>query len=263
MKTEQRAFFNEVKEMLEMAVLEYNNVEFIEMDPISVPHRFIKKEDIEISGLMAATFAWGNRKSIINSSLSFLERMDMSPYDFIINHSELDKKRFLDFKHRTFNADDAIFFLDSLHNIYQNQGGLEAVFNKGFSQGGIYGALVYFNQVFFSTEHTQRSRKHVSNPVKGSACKRLNMFLRWMVRDDSSKVDFGIWRTIPMFDLLCPLDVHSGNTARNLGILTRKQNDWKAVLELNEILSYFCPEDPVKYDFALFGLSINQSSFKI
>lgn len=263
MKMEQHAFLNEVKEVLEMAVLEYNNAGFIEMDPISIPHRFSQKEDIEISGLMAATFAWGNRKSIINSSLRFLERMDMSPYEFIMNHSELDKKRFLDFKHRTFNADDALLFIDSLHNIYHNQGGLEAVFHKGFSQGGIYGALVYFNQVFFSCEHAQRSRKHVSNPEKGSACKRLNMFLRWMVRNDSSKVDFGIWRTIPMSALLCPLDVHSGNTARNSGILTRKQNDWKAVLELNEILSYFCAQDPVKYDFALFGLSVNQSSLKI
>jgi uncharacterized protein (TIGR02757 family) len=253
-------FLNKTKDILDEAVIQYNNLSFIESDPISIPHRFSKKEDVEISGLMAATFAWGNRKTIIKSSLQFLERMDMSPWDFILNHSEIEKKRFLDFKHRTFNADDALFFIEALSHIYKNHGGLEAVFFKGFSEGGIYESLVYFNQLMFSFVHSERSRKHVSNPAKGSACKRLNMFLRWMVRKDDNGVDFGIWNKIPMSSLLCPLDVHSGNTARNLGILTRKQNDWCAVLELNEILNYFCPQDPAKYDFALFGLSINNNN---
>lgn len=248
---------NKTKDILDEAVIQYNNPSFIESDPISVPHRFSRKEDIEISGLMAATFAWGNRKAIINSSLRFLERMDMSPFDFIMHHSDEDLKRFLSFKHRTFNGDDALFFIHFLQEIYKNHGGMESVFAKGFLQGGVYASLVNFNSVAYSVEHLDRSRKHISNPAKGSACKRLIMFLRWMVRKDAKGVDFGLWNKIPMSALYCPLDVHSGNTARNLGILTRKQNDWQAVLDLNEILTYFCPQDPAKYDFALFGLSIN------
>lgn len=249
--------FEQLKDILDNAVLEFNTTEFIQNDPICIPHQFTKKEDIEISAFIASTFAWGNRKSIIQSGTKFIELMDNSPYDFIVHHSDNEKKRFHSFVHRTFNSSDAIFFIESLKNIYINFGGLEKVITDGYNENGIYAGLTNLNRIFFSIPHLHRTEKHLSNPKKNSACKRLNMFIRWMVRKDKQNVDFGLWQNILKSDLMCPLDIHSGNTARRLGILQRKQNDWKAVMEMTDTLKQFCTEDPVKYDFALFNLSIH------
>ncbi|WP_271405980.1 TIGR02757 family protein [Tenacibaculum soleae] len=245
----------ELKEFLDEKVLKYNNPNFIESDPIQIPHQFSLKEDIEIAGFLAATIAWGNRKMIIRNSLKIVELLGNAPYDFVMNHSEDDLANFDGFVHRTFNADDFKFFIKSLKNIYKNHHGLEAVLstkNKDNYQLAIHN----FKQVFFEIPHQQRTLKHVSDPLKGSASKRINMFLRWMVRNDNIGVDLGIWKTHNPAYLHCPLDVHSGNVARKLGVLTRKQNDWKALSELDITLREFDVKDPVKYDFALFGLGV-------
>ena len=246
---------NELKEFLDEKVLKYNNPDFIESDPIQIPHQFSLKEDIEIAGFLAATIAWGNRKMIIKNSLKMVELLGNSPYDFVMNHKDDDLANFNGFVHRTFNADDFRFFIKSLKNIYQNHAGLEAVLSTK-NQDNYQLAIHKFKQVFFEIQHQQRTLKHVSDPIKGSASKRINMFLRWMVRDDTTGVDLGIWKTHYPAHLHCPLDVHSGNVARKLNILTRKQNDWKALTELDITLRSFDKDDPVKYDFALFGLGI-------
>ena len=246
---------NELKEFLDEKVLKYNNPDFIESDPIQIPHQFSLKEDIEIAGFLAATIAWGNRKMIIKNSLKMVELLGNSPYDFVMNHKDDDLANFNGFVHRTFNADDFRFFIKSLKNIYQNHAGLEAVLSTK-NQDNYQLAIHKFKQVFFEIQHQQRTLKHVSDPIKGSASKRINMFLRWMVRDDNTGVDLGIWKTHSPAHLHCPLDVHSGNVARKLNILTRKQNDWKALTELDITLRSFDKDDPVKYDFALFGLGI-------
>jgi len=244
----------ELKHFLDEKVLLYNSPSFIDSDPILIPHRFSKKEDQEISAFLAATIAWGQRKSIINNANKIMALMDESPYDFICNHQEKDLKRFEHFVHRTFNYADLIFFISSLKNIYLNTGGLEKAFcgdaNSGFE------AIQNFRTIFFDLPHEMRTEKHVSNPSKGSSSKRLNMFLRWMVRKDTAGVDLGIWNGISMSELSIPLDVHTGNVARKLGILNRKQNDRKSVEEIDASLRIFDPEDPVKYDFALFGLGV-------
>ena len=245
----------ELKEFLDEKVIKYNNPDFIESDPIQIPHQFSLKEDIEIAGFLAATIAWGNRKMIIRNSLKMVELLDNSPYDFVINHTEDDLIAFDGFVHRTFNADDFRFFIKSLKNIYQNHNGLEAVLSTN-SVDNYQLAIHNFKQVFFKIPHQQRTLKHVSDPLKGSASKRINMFLRWMVRNDKTDVDLGIWKTHNPSHLHCPLDVHSGNVARKLEILTRKQNDWKALTELDTTLRIFDKDDPVKYDFALFGLGV-------
>ncbi len=235
----------------------YNRPEFIANDPISVPHKFSLKEDIEISGFLTATISWGNRKSIIKNANYLVKLMDDAPSDFILNFESPDLKRFQKFVHRTFNGEDCIFFLKSLKNIYQNHSGLESIFNHPINNdGNIIDSINYLNQVFFELDHPRRIRKHIANPLKKSSSKRINMFLRWMVRDDKRGVDFGIWKTIKPSELLCPLDVHSGNVARKLGLLTRKSNDLKAVIELTQQLKQFDAADPIKYDFALFGLGI-------
>ncbi|CAM1367910.1 conserved protein of unknown function [Tenacibaculum soleae] len=245
----------ELKEFLDEKVLKYNNPNFIESDPIQIPHQFSLKEDIEIAGFLAATIAWGNRKMIIRNSLKMVDLLGNSPYDFVMNHSEDDLTNFDGFVHRTFNADDFKFFIKSLKNIYQNHNGLEAVLlTKNTDNYKL--AIHNFKQIFFEIQHQQRTLKHVSDPLKGSASKRINMFLRWMVRNDNTGVDLGIWKTHNPAHLHCPLDVHSGNVARKLGILTRKQNDWKALSELDITLREFDVKDPVKYDFALFGLGV-------
>ena len=247
-----------LKELLDIKHEEYNNIAFIENDPIQIPHKFKKKEDIEISGFLTATIAWGNRKSIINSSKRMMELLENDPYNFIINHSDKDLKSLLGFVHRTFNGYDFIQFVKSLKNIYCNHGGLETVFFNNMKDNSLHNSIHQLKNIFFEKEHLKRTRKHVSDPFKGSAAKRINMFLRWMVRKDDKGVDFGIWNSINQKNLSCPLDVHSGNIARKLGILNRKQNDHKAVLELDNSLRKYDESDPVKYDFALFGIGVNE-----
>ncbi|GGD92893.1 TIGR02757 family protein [Planktosalinus lacus] len=246
----------ELKEFLDEKVQLYNSPKFIESDPIQIPHRFTVKEDIEIIAFLVATIAWGNRKSIINSGNKIAELLGNAPHDFVINHREHDLDRLLRFVHRTFNGIDLQFFIHSLKNIYENHGGLESVFKKNATKSSIQPAIHSFKKIFFSIPHPERTMKHVSDPLKNSAAKRINMFLRWMVRNDTTGVDFGIWKTLDPALLSCPLDVHSGNVARSLGLLSRKQNDAKALLELDSSLRKLDPVDPVKYDFALFGLGV-------
>lgn len=245
-----------LKDLLDLKVAQYNRPDFIENDPVSVPHRFTIKEDIEISGFLAATIAWGQRPTIIANALKMMALMDEAPYDFIMHHVPKDRLRFRGFVHRTFNFDDLNYFLASLQHIYRHEGGLEKVLAFGPGEPNPKNALGRYRKAFFSHEHLPRTQKHVSDPIKNSSCKRLNMYLRWMVRRDDNGVDFGLWRNIDMSQLSCPLDVHSGTVARKLGLLNRKQNDWKAVEELDVALRSMDAEDPVKYDFALFGMGV-------
>ena len=243
-----------IYQFLEEKYDEYNRRSFIPSDPISIPHLFNDKEDIEVSGFLVATIAWGQRKTIINNSNRLMELMGNTPFDFVMNHNQKDLDKLASFKHRTFNANDLIFFVKSLHHIYTNHGGLEQVFSLHPNE--MDRNISHFKSVFFEIEHENRTQKHISDPIKGSAAKRINMFLRWMVRKDNRGVDFGIWDKLQPNQLYCPLDVHSGNTARKLGLLLRKQNDWKAATELTQTLRQFDPNDPVKYDFSLFGLGV-------
>lgn len=247
---------SELKEFLDEKVVQYNNPSFIESDPIQIPHQFSLKEDIEIAAFLTATIAWGNRKMIIRNANHMMEIMWKSPYDFVMNHSDKDLDKCYDFVHRTFNGIDFCFFIKALQNIYQNHRGLEGVFSKFPEEDTHKKSIHNFKKVFFELEHLKRTTKHVSDPMKGSASKRVNMFLRWMVRQDNKGVDFGIWNQLEPSSLSCPLDVHSGNVARKLGLLSRKQNDWKALEELDDKLRILDPIDPVKYDFALFGLGV-------
>jgi uncharacterized protein (TIGR02757 family) len=246
----------DLKEFLDEKVIAYNNPKFIDSDPIQIPHQFSKKEDIEIAGFLTATIAWGNRKMIINNSKKLMELLDNSPYDFILNHQESDLERFHSFVHRTFNSIDVTQFVKSLNHIYTAHNGLESALTIKDNTNNYKTAISEFKQLFFEIPHQQRTQKHVSDPLKGSAAKRINMFLRWMVRNDSCGVDFGIWKTHNPAHLSCPLDVHSGNVARKLGLINRKQNDWKALNELDINLRKLDKIDPSKYDFALFGLGV-------
>jgi uncharacterized protein (TIGR02757 family) len=246
----------ELKSFLDEKVTLYNKPDFIESDPIQIPHLFTQKEDIEIAGFLAATIAWGNRKMIINNAKKMVALMGNSPYDFVMEHKEHHLESLENFVHRTFNGIDFATFIQALHNIYTHHGGLESVFSKNIEENSLQPAISRFKKVFFEIEHQNRTHKHVSDPLAGSAAKRINMYLRWMVRNDNTGVDLGIWNTIPASALSCPLDVHSGNVARKLGILTRKQNDAKALAELDSQLRLMDAADPVKYDFALFGLGI-------
>ncbi|MFN2396143.1 MAG: TIGR02757 family protein [Bacteroidales bacterium] len=248
--------FTTLKEFLNQKYLQYNSPRFIVSDPIGVPHRYSTKEDREIAGFLAATIAWGQRKSIVQSALKLMTLMDDAPGDFIMNFKESDLKRFEGFVHRTFNYTDITVFVYALKNIYQIHGGMEKVFADGIKSGGMDYGIAHFRNVFFEVPHEIRTRKHVSNPLSGSCTKRINMYLRWMVRKDDRGVDFGIWESIRPDQLICPLDVHSGRVARRLGLLKRKQDDWKAAVELTENLRLLDPSDPVKYDFALFGLGV-------
>ncbi|WP_347926035.1 TIGR02757 family protein [Pontimicrobium sp. SW4] len=236
--------------------MQYNNQKFIESDPIQIPHHFSKKEDIEIAGFLTATIAWGNRKSIINNAQRMMQLLDNVPHDFIINHQDSDLEAFKPFVHRTFNGNDFIQFIKSLQHIYNKHDGLENVFLKYTKQDSLQTSIHHFKKLFFEIEHLPRTQKHISDPLKNSAAKRINMFLRWMVRQDNASVDFGIWKTLSPSQLSCPLDVHSGNVARKLGLLHRKQNDAKALNELDSSLRILDSKDPVKYDFALFGLGV-------
>lgn len=245
---------SELKEFLDQKVIQYNTLNFIGTDPIQIPHHFKDKEDIEISGFLIATIAWGNRKSIITNGERLLNIMGNSPFDFILNYTNDHKKHTKGFVHRTFNEEDLHTFFLALSNIYKHHDGLEAVFSKNVRHKSMQNTIHEFKKVFFEISHPLRTQKHVSDPLKNSAAKRINMFLRWMVRQDNTGVDFGIWKTISPAVLSCPLDVHSAGVARKLGILTRKQNDGKALQELDKALREMDPKDPVKYDFALFGL---------
>ncbi len=247
---------DELKEFLDAKVSEYNHPKFIGSDPILVPHSFSRKQDIEISAFLTATIAWGNRKSIIRSANKMIVLLDNSPYEFVLHHKETDLKGLRQFVHRTFNGEDFSHFIRSLKNIYLNHGGLEGIFSEHATASTMQPAISTLKKIFFEIPHPKRSMKHISDPAKGSAAKRINMFLRWMVRDDASGVDFGLWKKISASQLSCPLDVHSGNVARKLQLLKRKQNDSKSLTELDLNLRKLDANDPVKYDYALFGLGV-------
>jgi uncharacterized protein (TIGR02757 family) len=248
--------FTELKSFLDEKTVLYNNTDFIESDPVQIPHLFTQKEDIEIAGFLSATISWGNRKMIIKNAHKMMDLMGNSPYDFVMSHQESDLERLDTFVHRTFNGQDFMGFIRGLQHVYKNHGGLETVFSQNIEGDNLQKNIHHFKELFFETPHLYRTQKHISDPLKGSAAKRINMYLRWMVRQDTKGVDLGIWKTISPAHLSCPLDVHSGNVARKLGLLTRKQNDGKALNELDLKLRELDPSDPVKYDFALFGLGV-------
>jgi uncharacterized protein (TIGR02757 family) len=267
-----------LKLFLDSKVLQYNQPGFITHDPVSIPHLFTKKQDIEIMGFWAATLAWGQRITIINKCKELIQLMDGAPYDFIINHEEVDLKKLLKFKHRTFNDIDTLYFIAFFKYHYERNESLESAFTNpsvilSDSEGSIRhqalqsvqgdkiveNALNHFRSYFFSLpDYPHRTKKHVSSPSQKSTCKRLNMFLRWMVRKDDCGVDFGIWDQIKPADLIMPCDLHVDRVARKLNLITRKQTDWQTAVELTERLREFDPMDPVKYDFALFGLGIEE-----
>jgi uncharacterized protein (TIGR02757 family) len=253
--------WEELKSFLDSKVKQYNQPAFVDHDPILIPHAYTKKEDIEITAFWAATLAWGQRVTIIRKCQELFQMMDNAPYDFIMHHNEADLKPFLQFKHRTFNDLDTLYFISSLKRIYQELGSLEQAFAIGINKNDrhVGQGLAHFHDYFFAMEEApHRTRKHVATPLRKSACKRLNMFLRWMVRKDHRGVDFGIWNQIEMHQLVCPCDLHVDRVARNLGLIRRKQTDWQMALELTESLKMLDPKDPVKYDFALFGLGIEE-----
>lgn len=242
--------FQELKEFLDQKAEEFNNPNFIETDPIQIPHRFSKKEDIEIIAFIIATIAWGNRKSIITNGEKLIHLMGNHPHEFVMNY---DSNKDFKFVHRTFNEIDLDFFFRSLHEIYKKSS-LEKLFSDSFEDKKLKNRIFNFREQFLTVEHLSRSEKHLANPMKNSSSKRLCMYLRWMCRKDNKGVDFGVWNSIPMSELHLPLDVHTGNVARKLGILKRTQNDWTSVEEIQETLIKLDSKDPVKYDFALFGL---------
>ena len=248
-----------LKKFLDKKVDEYNQPFFISSDPICIPHQFSKKQDIEIAGLFAALFAWGNRTTIINKSKELMQLMDNAPYEFCLQHREQDLKKLLKFKHRTFNPTDLLYFIAFLQAHYTKQQSLETAFtiNMNKEEPTTEKGLIGFYKYFFSLpDAPDRTRKHIASPEKKSSCKRLNMFLRWMVRSDNKGVDFGIWKNILPSQLVCPIDVHVARVARRLNLLSAKQTDWQSALELTEHLRNLDQADPVKYDFALFGLGV-------
>ena len=246
---------NNLIEFLNAKVELYNQPSFIKDDPISVPHLYSKKQDIEIAGFFAAIFSWGNRTTIINKSKELMQLMENAPYDFCKNHSPKELKRLTSFKHRTFNSTDLLYFIEFFKQYYYKHKSLETAFTKHGAT--VEEMLTGFHHYFFSLEHVPaRTKKHIATPERKSSCKRLNMFLRWMVRKDDKGVDFGIWKNISSSQLICPIDVHVARVARKIGILKRKQTDWQAALELTQYLRTLDKNDPVKYDFALFGLGV-------
>lgn len=250
---------NELKELLDELHDRYNDRTFIDPDPISIPHTFELREDIEISGFLAATIAWGNRKMIVRNAKRMIDLMEGEPYRFVMESDEKEFLSVVNFVHRTFNGSDFSYFLTALKHIYRNHGGIKRIFVDGYlKNGSLEEGIADFRKSFFELEHLPRVERHLSSVEKNSACKRVNMYLRWMVRNDNRGVDFGLWSEIPASVLYMPLDIHTGNVGRQLGLLSRKQNDWKAVLELTENLRRFDAEDPVKYDYALFGVGVNK-----
>ena len=248
---------SQLKEFLEEKYIQYNCTRFIETDPILIPHLYSRKEDIEISAFLSATIAWGQRPTIIRNATKLMDLMGGEPFEFIMNCGEDDLRCFDSFVHRTFNNMDCLYFIKALSYIYRDHEGLEKLFSEGYSSDKtVKTAIIYFRERFLSFLPLQRTGKHIANPGSGSSAKRINMFLRWMIRPSLTGVDFGLWKSIPASALMMPIDVHSGNVARKLGLLQRKQNDWQAVEELTGNLRQFDADDPVKYDFALFGLGI-------
>lgn len=251
----------DLKAFLDEKVDRYNRPAFIENDPISIPHSFVKKQDIEIMGFFAAVLAWGQRPTIINKCRELAQRMDGEPHQFVTQSSDNDLKQLLGFKHRTFKDTDLLYFVDFLKRHYAQFDSLEDAF-VGKDVIDVESALFHFRKTFFdSPDAPSRTRKHISSPAQKSACKRLNMFLRWMVRHDERGVDFGIWKRLKTKDLICPLDLHVDRAARHFGMISRKQTDWQTALELTETLRSFDPNDPVKYDFALFGISVEKELY--
>ena len=248
----------ELKEFLDEKAEFYQQKEFIQTDPIIIPHEYDNKLDIEISGFLISVISWGNRKSIINSGYKIINLLEYSPYDFIMNHSDQDLKRIKGSIHRTFNSEDLIYFIKSLKNIYTNYNGIEGIMSNPSNGENLQERISNFKKIFFQLNHKKRTKKHLPDPLNGSAAKRFNMFLRWMVRSNKKGVDFGLWKSISPSQLSCPLDIHTGNIARKLGLLKRAQNDYLAVNELDKKLREMDIEDPVKYDFALFGLGVNE-----
>lgn len=244
---------------LDQKVALFNHTSFIAHDPVQIPHRFKKLQDIEISGFFAATLAWGQRKTIINKTNELMRMMDDAPHDFVLHHTDKDLKKISTFRHRTFSGTDALYFVDFFKRYYSLHHSLEDAFAVPFKSGGAKLALSEFRKIFFSADHAPaRTRKHVSSPERKSACKRLNMFLRWMVRNDPHGVDFGCWKNISPSQLICPVDLHVERVARKLKLIRRKTVDWETAEELTRRLRKFDPADPVKYDFALFGLGMNE-----
>ena len=254
---------DEIHQLLDQKVKQYNHIEFIEKDPICIPHLFTKQQDIEIAGFFAAIFAWGNRTTIINKSRELLERMDNAPFAFCTQHQEKDLKKLLGFAHRTFNDTDLLYCIEFFKQHYSKNESLESAFFKSESissinkNSAVEQALIHFQDYFFSLDDAPaRTKKHIASPVSGSTCKRLNMFLRWMVRKDKQGVDFGIWKKISPADLIMPIDVHVARVSRGLGIVKRIQTDWQTAIELTNYCRTLDPKDPVKYDFALFSLGV-------
>ena len=251
--------FSPLQTLLNEKVETYNRPFFIDSDPISIPHSFSKKQDIEIAGFFAAIFAWGNRTTIINKSKELMDLMDNTPHDFVLNHQPKDLKNLLRFKHRTFNSTDLLYFIHFFHHHYKKHDSLETAFSIGLDKKDINteNALNGFYDYFFSLPDVpSRTKKHIAAPKNKSSCKRLNMYLRWMVRNDKCGVDFGIWKKIKTSQLIMPLDLHVIRVAKRYQLLTRKQSDWQAAVELTETLKRFDPKDPVKYDYALFGMGV-------
>lgn len=248
-----------LKDFLDKKVKEYNRPSFIPHDPVSIPHRFTQQQDIEIAGLFASVFAWGSRTTIINKTTELMQLMDNAPYQFCLAPDAAGLKRLLYFKHRTFNTTDLLYFVQFLQHHYSQHVSLESAFTRGMKEGdlSIEKALIHFHNYFFSLEEApQRTKKHIATPVRGSTCKRLCMYLRWMVRRDNNGVDFGLWRNISPAQLICPIDVHVARVGRKFGLIKRKQTDWLTALELTEHLKSFDNKDPAKYDFALFSLGV-------
>jgi len=249
---------SELKNYLDSKVQLYNQTAFIENDPICIPHQFTKKQDIEIAGLFAAVLAWGQRKTIINKCVDLMQRMDNSPYDFITDHQPADLHKLENFRHRTFNDTDLLYFVHFLHQYYQQHDSLEETFLS--AAGEIKTGIINFRKAFFALpDFPHRTQKHIPDPQRNSACKRINMYLRWMVRQDKQGVDFGLWKKISPASLICPCDVHVERVARKLGLIKRKQVDWQTAEELTAALRKFDPLDPVKYDYALFGIGVHES----
>lgn len=247
----------QILSLLNNKVLEYNRPNFIDSDPISIPHKFIEQKDIEISAYLTSIISWGRRPAILKSANRLMNIMGNEPYNFVMNAGKSELKKLEGFVYRTFNSDDLLFIIEAMKNLYSNYTSMEELANKSFTKNNdIKDVIIDIRKELLKTDHLKRSEKHLANPESGSAAKRTNMFLRWMIRQDNNGVDFGIWKNIPQSALMIPLDVHSGNIARQLGLLARKQNDWKAVEELTFKLREFDPHDPIKYDFALFGIGV-------
>ena len=247
----------ELKEFLDEKAAFYETPDFITTDPIQIPAQFSLKQDIEIAGFLTATIAWGNRKSILTNARKMMNIMGQTPFDFVMNYDEEKHSELLEgFVHRTFNSIDLSYFIKALQHLYDSYGNMENFFIQYKNKDRLNDAISHFKNEFFNLPHPERTKKHVSDPLKNSAAKRINMFFRWMVRPNTNGVDFGIWEQLSPFQLSCPLDVHSGNVARKLGLLKRKQNDAKALLELDTQLRLMDKKDPAKYDYALFGLGV-------